>query len=232
MRKWVVGLACAVWLFCAPLRAQNRAACVDDGPPPITVQAGPLGPDYGDRIVRCSPSTGHAAANGLVSARTLAHKPLKAATREFDRGVQASRKGQNEEAVRHLAEALRWDPIFVEAQTELGSIYAKTGQPEQALNWFNRAVALDPNWAVLHSNRAAALVILKRPEEAEQAARRALQLDVTSIQAHYMLGISLLMQEKITPEAIAHLAFAADQYPNARLFLDKARAALDARQVR
>lgn len=232
MRKWALGLSYAGWLCCARVQAQIPGAdCTGDGPPPITLQPVPLGADYGDRSVHCGPTVGSPVATGLVSARTLAHKPSRAAAREFRRGVEASRKGQSEEALRHLEEAVLLDPLFVEAQTELGSTYAKAGQPQRALSWYDRALALDPHWAVLHSNRAAALVLLGRGKEAEQASRRALQLDAVSIQAHYMLGISLLMQEKITPEAVAHLIIAAEKYPGARPFLAGAQAELARRQT-
>lgn len=232
MRKWAIAFSYAVWLCSTPLQAQiPTAGCTDDGPPPITFQPGPLGTDYGERTVHCAPTDDAAAVRGLISARTLAHRPSKAAAREFARGVLASRKSQSEEALRHLKESVRLDPDFVEAQTELGSIYAKAGQPEQALNCYDRALALDPNWAVLHSNKAAALVLLGRAEEAEQASRRALQLDATSIQAHYMLGMSLLMQKRITPEAVANLTIAADKYPRARPFLAGAQAELAKQQI-
>jgi len=176
---------------------------------------------------QCDPETPpRPAVTGMISARALAHKPSRAAVKEFDRGVQAWRSGQSGPAVQHLAEAVRLDSNFVEALAELGAIYAKTGQPELALDCFTRAAVLEPNSSLFHSNRASALVILNRPEEAEQAARRALQLDSGSIPAHFILGMSLVMQEKITPEVAAHLAVAASKYPRARTYLAAVQAAL------
>jgi Flp pilus assembly protein TadD len=83
-------------------------------------------------------------------------------------------------------------------------------------------------WPPCISDKAAALVILGRWEEAELAARRALQLDPASIEAHYMLGIAMLQQSKITPETAAHLAIAAKEHPRARAFLAEVQADLAA----
>jgi tetratricopeptide (TPR) repeat protein len=118
------------------------------------------------------------------------------------------------------------DSNFVEALAELGVVYAKSGQPELALDCFTRAAVLEPNSSLFHSNKASALVILNRPQQAEQAARRAVQLDRNSIEANYMLGVALVMQEKIAPEAAAHLSIAADKYPRARALLAEVQAYL------
>jgi tetratricopeptide (TPR) repeat protein len=165
---------------------------------------------------------------GGVSARRLAHKPSKAAVKAFNRGVRAWDKGQYDEALRYLTEAVRLDPDYVEARVDLGATYAKTGLPEQALDQYEQAFKLEPNVPVLHSNKADALLLLSRWEEAEQAARRALQLDPASIDANYMLGIALMGQGKITPETAARLAAAAKKHPRARAYLAEVQAYLAA----
>jgi tetratricopeptide (TPR) repeat protein len=165
---------------------------------------------------------------GGVSAGTLAHKHSKAAVQAFNRGHRAWNKGQSEQVLRYLGEAVRLDPDFVEARVDLGAVYAKTGQPEKALEQDERALALEPNLAVLQSNKAAALLMLSRWEEAEQAARRAVQLEPGSIDANYVLGIAMMMQGKITPEVAAHLAMAVKKHPRARAFLAEVQADLAA----
>ncbi|HSP68783.1 MAG TPA: tetratricopeptide repeat protein [Bryobacteraceae bacterium] len=226
MKKCAAGLSVVAWLLCAPLRAQTPDSERSNTPRGRDVfdQDLPACPEdwrgeCGTRIFEHLPS-------GAVSARTLGHKNSKAAGKEFDRGVQAWNKGQNDQALLHLAEAVRLDPGFVEARTDLGIVYAKMGRPEQALNQYERALVLEPNLAVLHSNKAAALVMLSRWEEAERAARRGVQFDPSSIDANYMLGVALVMQNKITPEAAGHLSVAADKYPRARSLLAEVRADL------
>jgi tetratricopeptide (TPR) repeat protein len=127
------------------------------------------------------------------AARKLTHK-RKAAAEAFRRGVQAWGKHQSEEALRHLCEAVRLDPAFLEARTELGNVYTKTDQPEQALEQYELALKLDPNSSALHGNRAAALAMLNRWEEAVQSARYAVQLDPESVSARFMLEIAMTEQ--------------------------------------
>jgi tetratricopeptide (TPR) repeat protein len=163
---------------------------------------------------------------GGVSARTLAHQPPRAAVKAFNRAAQAWNKGQNDRALLYVGEAVRLDPDFVEARTDLGALYAKTGRPKEALDQYERALELEPNLALLHSNKAAALVMLSRWEEAEHAGRRAVQLDPGSIDGNYMLGIAMMKQGKITPETAAHLAIAVKKHPRARSFLAQVQADL------
>jgi Flp pilus assembly protein TadD len=220
MNRWTARVCFAAGLLCAPLRAQELDANCNIVPGFSAEH--PLGDQD-----KCYPEIPpRPAVTGIVSARALAHKPSRAAIKEFDRGVQAWRSGQSGPAVQHLAAAVQLDSNFVEALAELGVIYGKTGQPELALDCFTRAAVLEPNSSVFHSNKASALVILNRPKEAEPAARRAVQLDPRSIEAHFMLGMSMLMQEKITPEVAAHLAIAAPKYPKARTYLTVVQAAL------
>jgi Flp pilus assembly protein TadD len=188
--------------------------------PDVTACAGSKDPACGSNVVSVP--------RGGVSARTLAHKPSKAAVQAFNRGVRALDKGQYDQALRYLTEAVRLDPDYVEARVDLGAAYAKTGLPEQALGQYEQAFKLEPNVPVLHSNKAAALVMLGRGEEAEQAARRAVQLDPKSIDANYMLGIAMMMQGKITPETAARLAMAVKKHPRSRAFLAEVQAYLAA----
>ena len=111
---------------------------------------------------------------------------------------------------------------------DLGTLYAKTDRPQEAWAQYERALELEPNLALLHSSEAAALAMLGRWEEAEKAARHALQLDPKSIEAHYMLGIAMMKQGKITPETAAHLGIATKTHPRARGFLAEVQEALAA----
>jgi tetratricopeptide (TPR) repeat protein len=168
----------------------------------------------------CRPETLSGRPRGGVSAPTLAHKQSKAAKKALDRGVRAWNKRQADQAVRYFWEALRLDPDYWEARADLGIVYVKTDRPVEALVQYELALSLEPNVAALHSNEAAALVMLNRCPEAEKAARRALQLDPELVSANYMLGVSMLMQGRVTSETVTHLEVAAKIYPNARKFLE------------
>jgi Flp pilus assembly protein TadD len=162
----------------------------------------------------------------VISARTLAHHPAKPARREFELGIAAWRKGHSAEAVEHLTNAVRRDSQFIEPRAELGTVYLKIGQPERALDTLEGALEIEPLWAVLHSNKACVFLAMGRWEEAERAARKAVQLDPESIEGNYMLGISMLAQEKITPETASHLKVAAKKYPPAQMYLTQVEARL------
>jgi Tfp pilus assembly protein PilF len=173
-------------------------------------------------------SAGDRTATGSVSARDLAHKPPKGASKEYDRGVQAWKKGQIAEAVHHLAEAFRLDPNLIEAEADLAAVYVTTGKPELALELLEHALAVKPNWALLYGSKAAALMSLDRPKEAEQAARRAVRLNPGWIEANYILGVAMLMLNQITPETAEHLTIATRRYPRAGALLAEVQEALGA----
>jgi len=223
MERWTVRICFTAGLLCPPLWAQDRDPTCGVVPSFRAEHPQPL-----EDQNQCDPETSRPAVAGVVSARALAHKPSRAAAKEFDRGVQAWRRGQTELAVSHLKEAVRLDSDFTAALAELGAVYGAAGQPALALDCFTRAAVLEPNSALFHSDKAAALVALNRPEEAEPSARRAVQLDPSSIAAHYLLGVAMAMQEKITPETAAHLAATVGRYPRASAYLADVQAALAA----
>jgi tetratricopeptide (TPR) repeat protein len=207
--------SCAIWLtvtaalLCMPLHAQNEE--------PECNRAPSFNPEY--RLpgeTHCVSEFPRRPSVGLISARSLAHQPSKAARKEVGWAFDAHRKGREDQEIHHLEEAVRLDPNYLEALAELGADYAMANRPGEALESYDRALGLDPNWAMLHSNKAAALVMLSRFAEAERTARKALQLDSSLVQAHYMLGFAMLMQGEITPEAAEHLAVASARYDRAK----------------
>jgi tetratricopeptide (TPR) repeat protein len=222
-RLAAVGLSILVvcWSH-APLRAQQpRAECNQTPPEHKVDRNGNVLPEYREwDWNQCPPVVQHSASAASVSVQSLRHKPANPARKEFDRGVQAWRRGQTEEAERHLAQAVELDSVFPEARVELGALYAESGQPARALEYFSSALVLDPRSAGAYAGKAAVLVILSRAGEAEQAARQALELDPGLIAAHFTLGTALLMQEKLTPEAASHLKIAASRFPRARAVLE------------
>ena len=147
MNRWVVPACIATGLLCVRAGAQKWD---------VECDAATYGAEKRDAPNRnidagaCLAPLESRPAPGGISARTLKHKPSKAARTEFDRSVQAWLKGRSEEA--------------------------------------------------------AALAMLNRWAEAEMAARRAVQLDPRSTAAQYMVGLAMLMQDKVTPEVVEHLA--------------------------
>jgi tetratricopeptide (TPR) repeat protein len=229
MKKWTLALCIAAAPLSQALHAQTRTVDCDAD----TIDAAIYAPEHQEQDYKNLKPSGCIAVapprplvSGVVSARTLAHKPSKSARKEYDRGVQAEQKGQHNEAIRHFSEAGRLDPNYVEAEANLGILYSKTGQPEAALEFFDYALVIEPNSDLLSGAKAAALVMLSRWGEAEQSARRALKLNPRSVESSYMLGLALLMQGKITPETARSLEMAASEYPKAREHLADVQAKL------
>jgi Tfp pilus assembly protein PilF len=222
MKKCAFGVFLISCLVFGRLQAQSRGTDCDGTPPAHWLDRnGNVLPEYrewdpGQCAAAASP---HPSSPAAISVKSLAHKPSKEARKEYARGMQDSRRGHSDEAVQHLLEAIRLDPDFLDAQNELGVLYVRMGRADLALAYLDRALALEPNVAVLHTNKASALVTLNRPAEAEPEARRAIQLDPSSPEANYMLGVTLMMQQK-TSEAAAYLAVAAPKYPRARAFFE------------
>jgi Tfp pilus assembly protein PilF len=233
MKRCAIGLLLICCLAATRLEAQNRDTDCDGTPPAHRLDRnGNVLPEYrewdpGQCAAAVSP---HPSSPAAISAKSLAHKPSKEARKEYARGMQDTRRGHSDEAIKHLLEAIRLDPDFLDAQNELGVLYVRMGRADLALAHLDRALALEPNVAVLHTNKASALVVLNRPVEAEPEARRAIQLDPSSPEANYMLGVALMMQQKPT-EAAAHLALAAPKYPRARAFFESLRKQLSKSQT-
>jgi Flp pilus assembly protein TadD len=131
-----------------------------------------------------------------ISAQRLRHHPPKAALKAFAQGTTAVRKGQKTEATKYFTSAVRLDPLFVEARTELGALYARTGEVSNALEQFDRALELEPNSSMLHYNRSWALLSLGRAAEAESEARRALAINPQHVQAHTLLRLALTAEAR------------------------------------
>ena len=228
--------AIALGLMCGVNQAKGLQLPTPEAPAPGQIDTPHSGHDFDQDATACPGSTDPVCASSIlaspprggVSARTLAHKHSKAADKAFNQGHRAWNKGQSDQALSYLTEAVRLDPGYAEARLNLGAIYAKAGRPGEALDQYERALELEPNLALLYSNKAAALVMLSRWEESEQAGRRAVQLDPGSIDGNYMLGIAMMKQGKITPETAAHLAIAVKKHPGARAFLADVEADLAA----
>lgn len=217
---WVVRVSVLALLGCVRIPGQNAVpdcGSADDRAPARTELD-----DWLESLDR-GPCAGppKAMRPGVVSARSLAHKPTAKARQEFGRGMRARGKGRIAEAAQHFAEAARLDSEFVDAHTYAGLTYVKARQPSLALPHYQQAVQLEPANAALLSNLAGVLIGLHRWEEAEPAARKAVRLSPSSLEAHYMLGLALFGQGTMTEETAAHLRIAAEKYPLAHELLSQ-----------
>jgi tetratricopeptide (TPR) repeat protein len=187
----------------------------DDGKPTPEFQAwldGSAQPSCAGQPATSAPAT--------VSVQTLRRKVSGKAMGEFRRGMEVFRKGDFTAAAKLFEDAARRSPVFVDARAYAGLAYVRLGQFAEAVRSYQQAVDLEPANAPLLSNLASALLQVHRPEEGELAARRALKAAPDSSEAHYMLGLALVAQEKELDEADSHLALAEEKYPRARMVRD------------
>jgi Tfp pilus assembly protein PilF len=157
------------------------------------------------------------AAANTVSFSALQHKTPQRAWNALRDAQKAAASGTTEAFIEHLQEAIRIDPDFAEAHSDLAAIYAQTGRMEEAMQHADTALRLNPQLPAAGCNFALLLVTLKRYEEAEAVARRMLNgtFYVSELQA--ALAISLIGQHKDINEAFEHLKQAVTEFPFVRL---------------
>jgi len=150
-----------------------------------------------------------------ISVARLRHKPPKAALKAAVEAQKRSERGDFAGAAEHLRKAIRIDPEFSAAHTNLGAQLIRLRKPVEAEVEFRRALELDPADALNHSNLAFALLMLNRLAEAEPLGRRAVKMDSTSIRTHCVLGYILARRAETQHEAMEHLRYAARETPQA-----------------
>jgi tetratricopeptide (TPR) repeat protein len=158
--------------------------------------------------------------SGTVDAASLQHHPPRKAAQEMNRAIRAHEAGDSAAAQEHLIAAIRLDPAFSEAHTNLGAEYARGGKLDLAYSEFQTALQLGPKGAMQYCNLAVVALAMNRISEAEVEARQALALDSRSSQSNYILGKILGMQGH-EEEAVRRLKLAAPDLPIASALLAK-----------
>jgi tetratricopeptide (TPR) repeat protein len=141
--------------------------------------------------------------------------------------MEASRYAQKNEplkAVAKLEEAVRIDPEFRDAHTNLGTEYARAGRVDEAVQHFRRALEIGPPDVIIYSNLSWACLAQRRVSEAEEFGRKAIALDAANAKAHLMLGTALAMQGGKGVEAMKQLQIAAPDEPKALMIIERLRA--------
>jgi serine/threonine-protein kinase len=118
--------------------------------------------------------------------------------------AQSGGSGQIAAAIRHLSEAVRLDPQYPNAHSNLGNCYRLTGQLEQAVAEYREALRVDPTSPLGHSNLGASLMDLGRFADATREFETALRLDPKSVAAICNMGTVLRRRERFD-EALGYL---------------------------
>jgi tetratricopeptide (TPR) repeat protein len=119
-------------------------------------------------------------------------------------GTALLKQGKADEAIPHLAEALRLLPQLAWAQYNMGSALLQQGKADEATPYFLEALRLKPHDADAHFNLGSALTRQQRFTEAIAEYAEALRLQPDHPEAHNNLG-GLLLRLGRTAEAIPHI---------------------------
>lgn len=111
-------------------------------------------------------------------------------------------RGQVDDALRELGEAVRLDPGAWEGHYSLGNALKKAGRYEAAIAEYRRAILADPERAMPHNNLGTLFERQGRLDEAFREYFEATRLDPELAEPHYNLG-RLYQQWKLLDAAIA-----------------------------
>jgi tetratricopeptide (TPR) repeat protein len=151
-----------------------------------------------------------------VSVRELRNPPGRQAVALSAAAQRFAGSGQFDRAASELEKAIRISPDFAMAHSNLAVQYLRLGKFREAETELGRAIELaGPNVQDL-SNLAFAQLAQERFGEARATARDALKLRKDHPQAHYVLGLSLVIEPDTRGEGVAHLDEAAKTLESAR----------------
>ena len=121
----------------------------------------------------------------------------------YNLGTLLSQRGQADEAIRQLQEAIRLKPDHAKAHYNLGVVLDQRGQLDEAIRQFQEALRLKPGDAAAYSNLGAALGKKGQIDEAIRQFQTGLRLKPDYAEIHNNLGTALAMQGQVD-EAIHH----------------------------
>lgn len=117
------------------------------------------------------------------------------ADREFALSERAHHEGDAEAAVRHMQNAVKLDPHFVEAREGLAALYEQHRGMDAAIEEYKRAIQEDPQNEARYCYRIAQIYFLNRQwEQALQWARRADSLQANDFHVLRLIGFCLERQ--------------------------------------
>jgi Flp pilus assembly protein TadD len=132
---------------------------------------------------------------------------------QMNLGVALTRKGQLDEAVGHLQEAVRLAPNHAQAHNNLGVALGRQRRLDEAIVQLQEAIRIFPNLADAHANLGDALSVKGDFDEAITQYQQAIQLNPNYADTHNHLGIALTSKGRLD-EAIDQFQQALNLNPN------------------
>lgn len=109
------------------------------------------------------------------------------------------------EAIFYNQQAIRVDPNFGEAYSNLGNALKELGDVEGAIQAYSKSIKLKPKFADAYNNLACSYAQLGRIDQAIETYRMALVIDPSLADAHSNLGNMLKVKGKFTEAKKAYL---------------------------
>jgi serine/threonine-protein kinase len=101
-------------------------------------------------------------------------------------------RGQRDDAITELREAIRLDKQNATAHYSLGVALGNNGQPDEAIAEYHEAIRLKKDYAAAHQGLGVELGAKGRVDEAIAELREAIRLKKDDAMAHFNLGVTLV----------------------------------------
>lgn len=121
----------------------------------------------------------------------------KKALKEYERGVNAERKGELDEAITHYLGALAISPDYYPAHNNLGSLYLGKADFKSAEVQFQEVIRLDQNDAQAYFNLGNVLMLTGRYPESEKTLALGLQRQPASAFGSFLQGSLYVRTNKL-----------------------------------
>lgn len=138
---------------------------------------------------------------GSVSAAAL-NVPQKAAS-EFDKGVDALKKQNYDEAQKRFSHAVEVYPRYAAAINNLGVIAMNQGRLDDGQTYFEQALKADDQYAPPYLNLAKSRMSHKKYDEAQQLLTKATSIDPSNVEVLALLTV-LNYEKNEMPDALAN----------------------------
>jgi Flp pilus assembly protein TadD len=113
----------------------------------------------------------------------------KRTIKEYEKGVEAEKRGKTDDAIEHYQRAINNSPNFYPAHNNLGTAYLSRQKFPEAQSQFEEALKANQNDVEAHFNLANVLLLTERYPAAEREIDEGLQRQPDSAFGHFLQGL-------------------------------------------
>lgn len=135
--------------------------------------------------------------DNVVDVSQLSERFPKKALDSFRKGLDSRKKGNNDQSIKYLEDAVRLAPEFYDAHNELGIAYKHARRVEDAEREFLRAHELNQSNADPLVNLTSLYIDENKPDRAVTTAEEAVKANSRSAPAFFNLGMALYKMAKL-----------------------------------